>query len=113
MEKHINTDKILTLAQVQKIQNKLNNETKSWLKILKVGTEVGHVERTKKNLITKHSQIPILRGTSKDHKIANDVNIGPDLRPIMGARIGPNSSLGQIGCKILRAICDEIKQSGK
>ena len=28
------------------------------------------------------------------------------MRPIMGARVGPNTSLAQIGCKILRAMAD-------
>ena len=110
MKVHIETDAILTSSQVQNIQNKLNKETKSWLKILEVGTKVGQAQRTAKNLITKHSQIPILRGTSKDHKIAKDPNIGPELRPIMGARVGPNTSLAQIGCKILRAISNDIKE---
>ena len=41
MKVHIETDAILTSSQVQNIQNKLNKETKSWLKILEVGTKVG------------------------------------------------------------------------
>ena len=44
-----------------------------------------------------------------DHKVANDPLVGPELRPIMAARVGPNSSLAQISCKILRAISDDVK----
>ena len=73
-------NKALTHTQVQRIQGKLNRETQSWLNILKIGTDVGQAQRTKRNLITKHSQIPILRGTSKDHKVANDPFFGPELR---------------------------------
>ena len=51
-----------------------------------------------------------MRGTSKDHKVPKDPVVGPELRPIMAARVGPNSSLGQIGCRILRAICDDVSQ---
>ena len=109
MKMHTKNDKTLTHTQVQRIQGKLNRETQSWLNILKIGTNVGQAQRTKRNLVTKHSQIPILRGTSKDHKVAADSLVGPELRPIMEARIGPNTSLAQISCKILRAISDEVK----
>ena len=36
-------------------------------------------------------------------------NKGPKMRPIMGARVGPNTGLSQIGSRILRSINDEIK----
>ena len=37
--------------------------------------------------------MPILHGTSKDHKVAENEPEGPDLRPIMGAVVGPNVGL--------------------
>jgi hypothetical protein len=36
----------------------------------------------------KDNQIPILSGTSKDHKKGVDEKLGPDVRPIMGAMVG-------------------------
>ena len=44
-------------------------------------------------LKTSDNQIPILSGTHKDHKKVDDPNIGPDVRPIMGATVGPNVAL--------------------
>ena len=46
--------------------------------------------RVKSNFITKDNQIPLLRGTSKDHKEAMDKIKGHDFRPIMGAVVCPN-----------------------
>ena len=56
--------------------------------------------------MTKDNQIPILRWTSKDHKEAVDKNIGPDVTPIMGAIVGPNIGLSEIGSRIVRKIAD-------
>ena len=56
------------------------------------------------NLINEDNPLPILRGTAKDHKIEADPIKGPDMRPIMGAKVGPNTGLSQIGCKLIRAI---------
>ena len=50
-----------------------------------------------------------MKGTSKDHKVADDPQKGPKMRPIMGARVGPNTGLSQIGSKILRSIIDDVK----
>ena len=56
---------------------------------------------------TKDNQIPVLSGTSKDHKKVEDSKIGPDVRPIMGAMIGPNVGLANFGSMIVRAIANE------
>ena len=77
-----------------------------WVKILKPGENVNQIRRVKSNLITKDSQIPVLRGTSKDHKEAEDKMLGPDVRPIMGALVGPNIGLSEIGSLIVRRIAD-------
>ena len=47
-----------------------------------------------------------MRGTRKDHKETKDKKLGPDLRPIMGAVVGPNIGLSEIGSKIVRKIAD-------
>ena len=58
----------------------------------------------------KDNQIPILRGTSKDHKEAKDDQIGPDFRPIMGAMVGPNLGLSEMGSLIVRKIADNADE---
>ena len=78
----------------------------SWTKILKPGENFNQTRRVKSNLKTKDSQIPLLRGTSKDHKEALDNIIGHDLRPIMGAIVGPNIGLLELGSIIVRKIAD-------
>ena len=47
-----------------------------------------------------------LRGKSKDHKEAEDKTVGPDFRPIMGAIVGPNIGLSELGSMIVRKIAD-------
>ena len=74
----------------------------------KAGEISGQQKRFKGNLKTKDNQIPVLSGTSKDHKIAEDENLGPDVRPIMGAMVGPNVGLANYGSIIIRAIANEF-----
>ena len=64
------------------------------------------MKRVKSNLITKDNHIPILRGTSKDNKESVDKEVGPDMRPIMGAIVGPNVGLSEIGSRIVRQIAN-------
>ena len=97
MKKHIQNDKVINEKEVKSLENKLNSHMESWIKILQPGKDNNQIKRVKGNLVTKDNQIPILRGTSKDHKEAIDKRIGPDLRPIMGAIVGPNIGLKRIG----------------
>ena len=51
-----------------------------------------------------------MSGASKDHKKVDDNKIGPDVRPIMGAMVGPNVGLSYFGSMVVRAIannCDD------
>ena len=59
------------------------------MKIPQAGEKTNQGKRSKGNVKTKDNQIPILSGTSKDHEKAVDEKIGPDVRPIMGAMVGP------------------------
>ena len=106
MDKHIKNDKVVSEIEVRKLENKLNRHMEFWVKILKTGENSKQDRRVKSNLVTKDSQIPILRGTSKDHKEAIDKTVGPDIRPIMGAVVGPNIGLSEIGSIIVRKIAD-------
>ena len=108
MKKHLEDDLVISDKKIRNIERKLNFETEDWIEILQIGRDVNQLKRTKFNLKSTNNPIPILRGTSKDHKKAIDPKIGPDLRPIMGARVGPNTSLAQIACKIVRAISESV-----
>ena len=106
---HLVKDKLITRKEVTKHENVLNSQTRSWIEMLSIGSECGQKERTKSNLITEKKALPLMKGTAKDHKVANDPPKGPKMRPIMGARVGPNTGLSQIGSRILRSIIDDVK----
>ena len=107
MDKHVKDDKILMeIKEARKLENKVNRHTEFWSQMLKPGENNKQFKRVKSNLITKDSQKPILRGTSKDHKVAVDNEAGPDFRPIMGAMVGPNIGLSEIGSRIVRKIAE-------
>ena len=51
---------------------------------------------------------PILHGTSKDHKIVENEVEGPEVRPIMGAVVGPNVGLSNfIGKEVVRRVAED------
>ena len=106
MDKHVKDDKILSVKEAKRLENKLNRHMDFWSKFLKAGEKNKQMRKVKSNLVTKDSQFPILRGTSKDHKKALDELVGPDLRPIMGAIVGPNVGLSEVGSIIVRKISD-------
>ena len=108
MKKHLENDEVISAKKIRSIERQLNSEADDWIEILQIGRDVKQLQRTKFNLKSTENPIPILRGTSKDHKTPEDPKIGPDLRPIMGAKVGPNTSVSQIGCQMLRAIADSI-----
>ena len=106
MEKHIKDDKILNGKEVKRLESKLNRHMSFWVQFLKPGENINQQRRVKSNLITIDNQIPVLRGSSKDHKEAINIEDGPEFRPIMGATVGPNLGLSEIGSIIVRKIAD-------
>ena len=62
--------------------------------------------RVKGNFKRKDNQNLILCGTSKDDKDNIDPLVGPDSRPIMGAMVGPNIGLNEIGSVIVSIKAD-------
>ena len=106
MDKHIKEDKVITEKEVKTIENKLNRHMDGWIQFIKRGENINQTGRIKGNWKTIDNQIPILSGTNKDHKEAPDKVIGPDFRPIMGAMVGPNTGLSELGSIIVRKIAD-------
>ena len=110
IQKHINMDEVISTKEVTKIENKLNAHAEHAARITMAGENNGQSKRIKGNLKTKDNQIPILHGTSKDHKEAQNETEGPDVRPIMGAVVGPNVALSNfIGREVIRRVADNAK----
>ena len=77
------------------------------MRITNAGRETKQTKRIKGNVKTKDNQLPILSGTSKDHKAIDDPIKGPDVRPIMGAMVGPNVGPSTFANIIIRTVADE------
>ena len=70
----------------------------------------GQTRRIKSNLKTKLNQVPILSGTSKDHKVAvNKIEV-PAITLSMGANVGPNVGASNFISEIIRKIADEADE---
>ena len=109
MLKHVKNDEVISRKKVKTIENKLNEHADYAVKVTNAGENTCQTRRIKGNLKTKDNQIPILSGTHKDHKKVDDDNVGPDLRPIMGATVGPNIGLSNfIGGKVIRNITEAM-----
>ena len=93
IHEHIEMDEVISSKQVKTIENKLNKHAEHAVRITMAGENTGHVSRIKGNTKAKDNQLPVLHGTSKDHKPAKDELLGPEVRPIMGAVVGPNIGL--------------------
>ena len=107
MKKHIENDEVIPTKKVTSIENKLNEHSEYAVRITKAGENSKQTRRIKGNMKTKDNQLPILSGTYKDHKKVEDEVAGPDLRPIMGATVGPNVGLANfIGDKVVRKVAE-------
>ena len=106
MSKHIKDDDIINEKKVKSIENVLNKHANFWVKMTNAGQGTKQEKRIKSNVKTKDNEIPLLSGTSTDHKEVEDPRIGPDVRPIMGAMVGPNVGLTNFGNLVIRAIAD-------
>ena len=51
------------------------------------------VKRIKGDLKTVNNQIPVIRANNKDHKELKEDETSRDIRPILGAKVGPNVSI--------------------
>ena len=107
MEKHIENDKIIDEKEVKTIENKLNKHTEHFLNITKAGENTNQTKRIKGNLKTVDNQIPVLSGSSKDHKELKEEETSPDLRPIMGAMVGPNIGIATIASVVIKTVAEE------
>ena len=68
MRSHVINDPIVTPEDVRKGEMIMNNHTRQWVRICKIGSNQGQTWRVNRALITTYSTIPILTGLRKDHK---------------------------------------------
>ena len=94
MEKHIKDDRVIDAKEVRTIEQKLNKQTDNFRNITNTGEHTNQTSRMKSNFKTVDNQIPVLSATSKDHKELKEDEASPDVRPIMGAIVGPNLGIG-------------------
>ena len=57
--------------------------------------------------------IPDLDGYRKDHKVFNNVILGPPCRPVCNAKLGPNAPFANILSRFLRPVREGVQQSLK
>ena len=108
IKKHIAMDEVITTKEVTKIENVINKHAEHAARITMAGENTGQTKRVKSNFKTKDNQIPIIHGTSKDHKEIKDENEGPEVRPIMGAVVGPNVGLSNfLGKEVVRRVAED------
>ena len=99
------------MKDVRKIEKDMNSHAENLVNIMNAGGNTGHTKRIKSNLKTVDNQVPILSGTHKDHKKVDNTEDGPDLRPIMGATVGPNVALTNFLAKdIVRRVAEDASE---
>ena len=106
MEPHFKSDIPATMSDVKSSEVLLNAHTKSWCKMLRVGSNAGssQSQRIQEALKVVDCGVPPLRGLRKDHKKNFDPVSGPPCRPYMNAGLGPNANLGNIQARFLRPV---------
>ena len=90
----------------------VNNHSRVWSKILKIGKNNNQQSGCKDALLVDHANIPVLQGLRKDHNppIDNDPIMGPKLRPLCAANKSTTAPLGNCMAKVVRAATDEIAE---
>ena len=69
MKEHHNGDKIINKKELNKVERKLGYHSKSVVKIFKVGQSHGQHKRALNNAtVHVNGQIPVMKGSEKDHK---------------------------------------------
>ena len=107
MKKHVEKDKVITEKLVTKAKNEINEHTMHFVDFLQIGKGHGHLKRCRASMNNKHSEIPAVHGTHKDHKEFEDKVKGPDVRVIAGAVVGPNLGLSDIVSDVVEQVTDE------
>ena len=82
MEKHYKNDKVVGKKEVNRIERKLHEHSRSVVKIFRVAEQSGQHDRALRNAtVHTNGQTPSLRGAEKDHKASDKI----EMRPIVNA----------------------------
>jgi hypothetical protein len=100
---HTAGDPIVTVAEVDKIEENMSALAQSVARSLRIGENWGHTERVRAACKTKFSKIPTLDILLKDHKGGDDL----PARPVCRSSNSPNGVLGDIVSDYLEILADE------
>ena len=106
LKAHTVTDSVIDRSEVERIENKMNQNLYCLNRIFSVGSSHGNknVDRVTKASTSTNVEPPVLRGQKKDHK-----NVTPvPLRPVCGVVEAPNARLSHMLSLILDMIADTV-----
>ena len=115
-DEHIRNDRVITEEEHLKCQETINGHSILWCRILRAGecadtSGARGTDRVKNNLLVEHSDTAPLYGLRKDHKVAEDPETGPPVRPVCGATSAYNRKLSHLICKLLKPLWQNNKHS--
>jgi hypothetical protein len=113
MADHYSGDKVVDIDEAMEAEDELNNLSRVFAGVLKLGVNANQGQRCRETLISTMAAIPAMQGYRKDHKgdINGDKSKGPPLRPLCAANKSMNAPLGCLVSNILKSVGDE--QSAK
>ena len=104
--KHTERDTEVDEKRVKQIENKVNQHMRQFNKMFNVGATSHHESRVTGATQSTNTPAPPLYGLRKDHKAAEDENIGPPVRPVCGANQAPNSRFSHFLSRIVNDYAD-------
>ena len=113
--KHAEKDRVSSLEDTLAAEDTLYTYTRALCKILNIGRDAGEGQATRisEGFKVSFSGVPAATGTRKDHKKDWDASEEPATRPIVNAKLGPNSGLGSMISHTIRPLrIEAIKKQG-
>ena len=104
MEEHVSKDKEISVSEANRIAGVLNKHSKCFVKIIGIGKSHGnkdHKRAVANTTVHKNGEIPIVKGTDKDHKPS-----GLHMRAICNGMVGPKKALSEMVSESLEAILE-------
>ena len=108
MQPHIDCGSEVDFEFVEDTEGDLNARAVSWARIIGLGTRWHQEDRVKQAMISTSSSAPFLYGVPKDHKVSDDPNEEPPLRPVCGANCGPGMRLSNLLSEVINPMVEEF-----
>ena len=118
MEPHKRQDEVVDLQERSSMERVMNATTLQWGRILNLGERWNvngrHRDRVQSALRTRSCMVPPLYGLPKDHKQtpAGEEELGPPLRPVVGATESVNGALSELMSELLTTVADRSDTDG-